>query len=348
MGIEKKSQITIFIIVGLLILVIIGFITILWQPFSVLSPEKEEEYASPLQAFIQECFEETTKSAIEDVSLQGGYFYTPDPALDVQLLVIPYYLDKGKITYPTKQEIAENMALYIETMLRFCTGSFQDIEETTGTITAGEISVTMMLDETIQGTLEYPVTITKEAVTKTLDTPYIIQFTINFNEIYETVEKIMDEQEKTPNALPVGFLTAHASDNNYTFTLSYVDDETVTTTLTFPQYEINQNAYQFVFGMQYNRSSLKVPIDTIELPIPDERCYAGDPCYMNLNIYNESIVFEDMTELFVIDSNGQIYFTPKQGDVGNYTILVHATAENGWEEFLTFELEIRLQPGAGK
>ncbi|MFC1733401.1 hypothetical protein ACFL6I_24135 [candidate division KSB1 bacterium] len=87
----KRGQITLFIIIGVVILSALGLFLYLRGQVA-----EEEEFVpadiAPIKVFVDKCLEETAKDAILVVSLQGGYYLAPENSLNFLGLKIPYYL----------------------------------------------------------------------------------------------------------------------------------------------------------------------------------------------------------------------------------------------------------------
>ncbi len=112
---RRKAQITIFIILSLIILiVIIGFFafrTLNKDSFNFLSFNQQAEI---LQESIKECMESVYKNSLNTVGIQGGYFNEPlTYYVDIGYDIPFYYF--GEINYiPTKELMEEELVFASE------------------------------------------------------------------------------------------------------------------------------------------------------------------------------------------------------------------------------------------
>ncbi len=351
----KTGQSTLFIILGLLLVLFVGlFFFGISQTKETLFLRSTEFDASPVTTFINQCLEDVSTKAIIETSLQGGYFYVPSfsSSTDQKLAEIPYYVDNSIIDMPSINTIEENIADYITTIMPFCINNFQNGEYIEGaTITADSIDVDSIeieaqLDEKIIIILHYPVTIEKEKMTTTISGPYIKELPVNFTHVYSIVAKIVTEHKDSPDFVPLGVLSAASYDENFSFQVSYLEENDVVYSLTFPSYEINNKPYVFLFAIRYNWTGLS-GLDgnketlSIEPVITDTVCYAHDPCFHNLNVYDEPLTFRDYTELFDVTEAGQISFTPFERDIGIHTVVIEVEDQYGKKNYYAFSIEIK-------
>jgi len=86
--VSKRGQITLFIVIGVLILIIVGIF------LYVRAPVDEEEVprdVAPVKVFVEECLEDIGKEAVIENSIQGGYYYFDDIEYISSPSLIPVY-----------------------------------------------------------------------------------------------------------------------------------------------------------------------------------------------------------------------------------------------------------------
>lgn len=129
---NKKAQVTLFIIVGLIILIILG---VAWYYFSdqtQIEDKQSENYQikHQVEVYVQECLEQILIPGLYLFGYQGGRFYEDQefkqPAifeknLLTQERVLPYYVIEGQKTMPTLVEMQDQLANYVEKNLPLCT-----------------------------------------------------------------------------------------------------------------------------------------------------------------------------------------------------------------------------------
>ncbi|MFH1439962.1 MAG: hypothetical protein ABIG89_05315 [Candidatus Woesearchaeota archaeon] len=85
---NKKAQVTLFIIIGLVIAIIIGMTYYMTRTDIVETVEKKLGKAETITEFVDRCLEDTTAGGIDLIGIQGGYIYENDNSLDVRSIGI--------------------------------------------------------------------------------------------------------------------------------------------------------------------------------------------------------------------------------------------------------------------
>ena len=128
---NKRGQVTIFIIIAILIIGIIAM-------FIILNNKRDSDNIDRyfttgdikpkfdlLRNSIYNCMQTVGTDAIYVIWLQGGYYYKPREALDLEYIFIPYYYKQGQILIPTKTEIGRQISMYVNNYLGDC---FKEID----------------------------------------------------------------------------------------------------------------------------------------------------------------------------------------------------------------------------
>jgi len=177
----KRGQITIFIMVGVLILA--GALTVfLVQSYSqdqqVKVAAKQAQDASlmtqPVKSLVERCIEETIDKAILDNSFSGGYFILPEKSTKDLFFNVPFYKgteeklpsNKGELV-PSDEILAKEIAEYVDTFVGVCLQEFTDFAGFQ--ITFSESSSKAVLnDKQIIFDTHLPVTVKKGDIIKEL------------------------------------------------------------------------------------------------------------------------------------------------------------------------------------
>ena len=119
----KKGQVSIFIVVGLFVLVILGLVIYINDGGSstVVNSGIENNNQVMLRSYIETCLEQSLVESLEHISLQGGYYMAPADSFEINSVVsIPYYYDfeKGNLV-PTIDEIRLNLEYVISDYVKF-------------------------------------------------------------------------------------------------------------------------------------------------------------------------------------------------------------------------------------
>jgi hypothetical protein len=356
---NKRGQVTVFIIVGVLILAVFVSFFLLRENYITeeLKVEDTEVNTASVKIFVDDCLSKVSKEALVFTSLQGGYFNLQDNYSDQVFVKVPYYFDLGQENFPEKEFIEKEMADYVLDKLPDCINNFESFSNHGYLIEQGEKTVNVSLGKNSMFDLNYPLYVSKrespinneivgnlindnygEDLVKELNN-FNHKTNLNFEKVYNLIKETVIKHQLNPDYVPVGHISLSAYENDYKFKLNYPEDNIVIYSFIFDDYKINFGNYTFLFAGRYNWSDLKSK-SGFTLPIEDRTCYVGDACSYNLNIYNEELFFEDYTELFDVSNDGFFLFVPDNIDVGKHNIAVKVSDKSGNEEYISFSLEV--------
>ncbi|MBS3093936.1 hypothetical protein J4456_05140 [Candidatus Pacearchaeota archaeon] len=217
-----KSQITIYIVVIILILSVI-LLFLLNQ--GLLRSETVSPEINPIRTFVEDCIMEVGHEGIYTIGKQGGYFLTPEPNIEG----IPFYQVEDKDYWPSREKVEEQLALYMDIMLPFCTNGFEELSEFSITEKTIKSSVSIE-DDQVYFSIIYPLHISKDS-----DSYYLKNFDgsipVRLGILHMAAGEIIHEQMKKTDAVCSTCLYAlseknkihiHVMDMNQTETLLFV------------------------------------------------------------------------------------------------------------------------------
>src|SRR3989344_3287952 len=126
----NRGQVTVFIIVGILILFItagIFFVVRSTTTEQLTAVQGETPLASDfgsLQSFVNRCLQQTATDGVRYIGFRGGYYTVHPPFNDLLFFQLPYYFDLGQQQFPSKTVIAQQMESYVEENLDTCLRNF--------------------------------------------------------------------------------------------------------------------------------------------------------------------------------------------------------------------------------
>jgi len=255
----KRGQISIFIL--LISVLIIMFFFIFYLDISdTKKTEVETSTTLPftfesIKLFINSCLDDTAENGIYFLGLQGGY-YDSDSIISGELkLKIPYYWYQGEDKMPSKEEIEIELSRYVKDKLPECINDFDEFKKQGYEINAGDINVISKInEEDVDVKLEYPIESTIGSEVFKID-EFLLNLDFNFNEKYNIVKRIMEEQKKTPNSVPLGFIAYSAFNNNFTFENIYLDNDDVFYMFIFEREA--KDPFIYTFLADYNWTELR-------------------------------------------------------------------------------------------
>ncbi len=240
----KKGQITIFIIIGILILVasatyIYVKTRILEEELPIVIPivEKVPIEVQPIKDFIEACVYQVGTEGLILLGQQGGYMDLAGFSINDALtfsegdnLAIPYWWHMSsddKCTEncvfksgvpplhrirPTDNSIESNLDRYVNKNLASCTGRFEDFEEQGFSFIMGDITTkSTVTKEDVVITVNWPIEVKREAKTKIKS--FQTRVPVNLDRIYALGAGITDYEaenmflEKQATDLIAGFST---------------------------------------------------------------------------------------------------------------------------------------------
>lgn len=122
---NEKAQITIFIIVGIIIMA--AFILI-YSLYSINSKTMESEIDKstvaslntiPIQQYIESCLKEIGNNGAYFIALRGGYFNLPENFFN-ESPPTAFYIYNDEELIPTKEEIGIELSKYIDNQIKYC------------------------------------------------------------------------------------------------------------------------------------------------------------------------------------------------------------------------------------
>lgn len=241
---KNKAQVTAFIIIAILIVVVIAiFLSITFK--SSIEEERINPVVLPIYNYIGACAKQTGQDAIHYIGQTGGYFISPNLSIGNTAV----YFNKGENNLPTKEKIEDELALYMNNMLFFCTKGFRNFPDFN--ISQGEIKTKAKIDNNkVVFNIVYPLTISKGEKTYSLE-KVNAEVPVRLNTIYSVLEKIMQEQMKNKNDICLSCLNNLAFDNNLYIDMADYTDNSVLFLITDENSKINDDYYIYYFVNKY-------------------------------------------------------------------------------------------------
>ena len=114
---NKKAAITLFIIIGIVMLLSFGAVIGIYSAMKDRTKEPVREVpleVKPIEKFVQECFEDVSKIAVYYNSLNSGYYNRPIKTVRTDLSNPAIYLDNGDDFSPSLIELENQIKYFIE------------------------------------------------------------------------------------------------------------------------------------------------------------------------------------------------------------------------------------------
>jgi len=147
---RNYAQISVFIILALLIIVVILGVIFFNKTLkkselqTILTKLEINARADEVQSFIFNCLEDTSRDSLTIIGIQGGYYNKPEKNVDFGLVFIPYYYYLGEIIMPSKEKIEQELADYVDNNLEFC---FQELPYEEFIIKLSDSKTTVLIED---------------------------------------------------------------------------------------------------------------------------------------------------------------------------------------------------------
>ena len=243
---KKRGQVTIFIVVGL---VMVGLFVAIFS----LGGRKMDTATLPergVEQFVGSCLEKVGEDGAYLLGLQGGYYQVPQPSVMAFSYASPLYLMEGKSFFPDRAALEEQLSLYVEEGLGSCLHHFSSYEEQGFQVETAQLRVkTEIVPGRIRFLAEYPVTLSKGDTVASYDM-FTATLPLDLYAYFEQVQTTFPLQQESAEAVPFGALTHLAYKKDYTLELDWVDDQTVLYVFLFDAGK--EKPFIFSYGVRYN------------------------------------------------------------------------------------------------
>ena len=248
---EKRGQVTIFIILGIIILIsafLIYYITV--RRVEVELPEKfireTPEAILPIRYYVDDCIERVGREAVEEIGLHGGWIQQPDIAsriFDVSYdstesdavqftlggAAVPYWhymtssndcriCQFSKQNTPTLDTMSSEINTYVDNRLQRCIRNFEPfIAEGFSIKKTGEIETSAdIIEGIVLVKVKLPLQIEREGKSYTVE-EFAVNLPVNLKKVYEMAMKVFVKE------VNIGFLE-HNMMNIISYTSSIDED----------------------------------------------------------------------------------------------------------------------------
>ncbi len=203
---KKRGQITVFVIVG--ILVILGFLLFFYlrAKTTIFTPEVVvPQEVAPVKRYVESCVQDIGEKAVIRLGMQAGYVEIPEgiainPGAYIAVggpLKLPYWYLNGIDTSPTLSSMQSQISSYVSKNLKACLKNFSDFDEFI-IEEKGEINTkTVIAEEEVVITIDYPLVIKNKKGDKiTTLSKYTTSVPVRLKRIYRLAKGIMRAENK--------------------------------------------------------------------------------------------------------------------------------------------------------
>jgi hypothetical protein len=200
----KKGQLTVFIIIGLILLVSAGLVLYLTTQ-RVVKPIEEEiivpEDVRPVYEFVQGCANDAAREGLGLLGLQGGFIRLPGiiertPTAYIQIdtfnaFKVPLWYYEGEDRTPSLGYMEREISRYVNERLKECTGAFEPFQERFAVVEqANATTRTMIADNEVILRISWPLALTMpDRTTRIQD--FVVRMPVRLKQMWEVASAIM-------------------------------------------------------------------------------------------------------------------------------------------------------------
>ncbi|RME54761.1 hypothetical protein D6777_02770 [Candidatus Woesearchaeota archaeon] len=249
----KRGQITLFIIIGIVIISVIGlgiyFRDSLTKSQSQEIISKQVEVAPEVQSLynnIYECLQSQTKDALILSGLQGGFIEPPEKSIDIedQGISIGYGLSNGRDTLPSLSVITREMSDYIDSMYETCI-DFRGYEKYEIKEEPPKTKIELN-DNSVSFIITYKISVKIDGKEFKLTKPYKYAYRVRLKRLHDISKEIIEKELAEPFAIDISSLL----DLGVDIDVLSLEPNKVVYLLTDKESELDNKPYIFMFASE--------------------------------------------------------------------------------------------------
>jgi hypothetical protein len=331
---SKKSQITAFILIGIVVLAIVGAVAY-FTSYKYKKVEQVPPSMQAIKAFTDECLQETAESAILLAGVQGGVIYFSDvlPNTPTFYSYSTYWYEAGRDTSISKEFIENEINTYIEQEIEErCLKGYESFHENLQT---GELSAdTQIKENSVELYMNYPVTLT-QGDTTTMISRFAAVVPVKFGKAIDIANSIVDLEIQDPDYIRLSEL----GDMDMMVVPYIYSDDIMLYSVVDEENEVKGVNFKLIFASRFedessgNRDPKILNADNLLLVQGVETDYK----FAAFDADNNQLKFASVGR-FKVGEDGTFRFTPDENDVGEHIITVMVDDGNGGHDSETIKV----------
>lgn len=193
----KRGQVTIFVVVGIIVVVLI--LLVVYFRVEITDFKKETFQSEKLiteeeaiRVLVQECVKKVTDIGVFIAQKQSGNLYLRTEGVEFNSYTVPFVYDKGKVNIISIEQFQKDFNDYISQNIPHCIKSKASFEK---------IEARTILDEELTIQVSYPFTIIIEGGSIRNDQGYEYINKVPIKEFLKIVKEVADETKENPEAI---------------------------------------------------------------------------------------------------------------------------------------------------
>jgi len=367
--VHKKSQISLFILFGAVILIVAGFLFYTEQKTGETKTENINEVSlelEPIENFVRVCIRDTAKKSMLFIGKQGGYFELKKPYLKDDNFNLPYYFYEDSGIVPSAKDIEKEISKYINNNLPTCINNFEEFRKLGFEIEYQDISANVMMgQDSVSFSVNFPLIIKKDGSIHKIENFVVTIYNMPLRKINNLSKEIINLQLQDKDSICLSCLYDLGEKNDLFIDITEYLDNTLIFDLRAYNTDLGispDTPYNFTFAVKHKGMSCdnlaaiddfifitecieakkeELSTEIIVENIPDFGIKVGEEFFYDINATGKNLIFEDFTDLFEIDKlSGIVKFTPKDEQIGLHQIWITVFDLNDNKNYGNFEINI--------
>ena len=229
----KKAQISLFVIIGILIIAAIIFASYYASIITIESPKENSQIVAPVQQFTEECLKKIGTDAAYFVAKRGGYYNDTELMAPYDSSKTAYYFYSKKNVMPSKEAVQTELGRYVSDNIFICTKNYADLAKEGIIAEGGGIKTNAIIfSDKISYETNYPLTLRKGDSTARLEKFYAEAGNIRLGEMLDSAKNLTEIQVQNPNSIMMSDIFKETTRTGFVINLFTLDNETIIFTIT--------------------------------------------------------------------------------------------------------------------
>ena len=255
----RKSQVTIFVILSVIILALGTFAILSFNENQRLMLESgtatlsSDPRVSLVHDFVEECLALEVEEQAYFNQFSGGYYEIPPLFAYDAYLTVPFYVYDNQEQIPSIQELEQQLEMAVDDNLEFCINNLEEYEIFFEEINIGAFESKMIIQEgSILATLNVPINLLNNETGESSNIErFQVEVESNFLEYYNLVNEFINLHNGDFSRIPLSDLNMLVYNNNFKYELKPQNFDVAIYNFMFEEFGKERPA-EFQFAVQYN------------------------------------------------------------------------------------------------
>ncbi len=331
----RKGQVTSFIIIGIIVLAITGTVFYIFH-YAHDDGEMIPPSMRNIKDFTDQCLRQTAERAIFLSGVQGGMIYFGDvvPNQPTFYSYSTYWYDMGDNKSISKEFIEREINAYIEDEVGRCIKDYRQFKER---IITSELSAeTEIKDESVEVTMDYPVTLVRGDMRSTISA-FSAEIPVRYGRAINTANEIVSMEIENPDRVRLSE-TGRMELKVVPYKRS---DDVMIYSIIDSRNEVNGLDFKLIFSSRFgnessgNRAPEIINANNLLMVEGAEAEYTFAASDMD----DDQLEFSSIGR-FSVSEDGVLRITPSEEDVGDHSLTIIVRDGKGGRDAETVKVKV--------